>query len=252
MARNDGANGWILRNAIQYEPQPGHSRFFPPGSGEGSRDGAKRRCQNTPFTMRRNCFLLVSCLLLATLSCSGEDSDRTAKRQRQLHTLHSKNDSLERRSKRLRDSLRRRSLKLHELEEDLTAQKKLRSLLLDNRIGLWAPDEQAMHIRFADSVDTQDVGELVDAFNGRFAGSFNPELRLRSVDGSVARVGVSDDSQLGERMGSTGSEMYMASMTYTLTSLGRIDSVYLDIEGGSHARPGYYSRKTWVDLVQED
>lgn len=202
--------------------------------------------------MRRSCLLLISCLLLTTLGCSDEGSDQTVKQQRQIHTLRSQNDSLQRRSKMLRDSLRRLSLRIHELQDDLRAQKKLRPLLLDNRVGLWEPDEQATHIRFADSVDTQNVRDLVETFNDQFAGSFNPELLLRSVEGAVARVGVLNDVQLTERMGTTGSGMYMATMTYTLTSLCRIDSVYIDIDEGSHASPGYYSRETWINLVQEE
>lgn len=200
----------------------------------------------------RRVLLLSVCLLLAVLGCSEERPVETEKKQDSTRMLRSQKDSLQRRATALRDSLKKRTSRIHELEEDLRRQKTLLTLLRDNRVGLWAPDEQAMHIRFADSVNAQNARDLVDAFNERFAGSFNPELLLHSVEGAVARVGVSDDEQLGERMGTTGSEMYVATMTYTLTSLCCIDRVYLDIDQGSHAGPGYYSRETWIHLVPEE
>lgn len=200
----------------------------------------------------RSGLLLTCCLLLAALGCSDERSARIEAQQRHIRQLRRQNDSLRRRVGALADSLRLLSRRIRELEGAPRGRQKLRALLLDNRVGIWEPDEQAMHIRFSDSVDAQNVRDLVDAFNARFAGSFNPELRLLSVENAVARVGVSDDDQLTERMGTAGSRMYLATMTYTLTSLPRIDSVYLDIDEGSHARPGYYSRETWVDLVREE
>jgi len=200
----------------------------------------------------RNCLLLTSCLLLAALGCTDERADRIDKQQQQIRTLQGQNDSLQRQSKALRDSLGTLAWRVRDLEDELRAQKKLHSLLLDNRVGVWEPNEQATRIRFADSVDAQSVHDLVAAFNERFAGSFNPRLQLQSVKGAVARVEVSDDGQLGERMGTTGSEMYVATMTYTLTSYCHIDRVYLDIDEGSHAGPGYYSRATWINLVQEE
>lgn len=122
----------------------------------------------------------------------------------------------------------------------------------DKRVGVWEPDEQAMRIRFAEAVAASHVRELVDAFNKRFASSFDLRLQLQSVEGSVARVRLSDDSRLAERMGSTGSQMYVAIMTYTLTSLAPIDSVYLDVVEGSHVQPGYYTRDSWSHLVQKE
>lgn len=152
----------------------------------------------------------------------------------------------------LSDSLQKQHERIAFLEDQLRRERKLQPLLMDNRIGLWEADEQAMFIRFGDPVAAQDVSDLVAAFNERNAGSMNPALRLISMDDAVARVGVSDDAQLGERMGSTGSEMFVSTMTYTLTSLPRIDSVYLDIQPGSHAGPGYYSRRSWLDLIEDD
>lgn len=121
----------------------------------------------------------------------------------------------------------------------------------DRRVGVWAPDDQAMHIRFVEAVETSHVRELVDAFNHRFAPSFGLRLQLQSVEGTTVHVGVSDDRRLTEQMGTTGSQMYVASLTYTLTSLAPIDRVYLDVEEGSHAQPGAYTRQVWADLARD-
>lgn len=204
------------------------------------------------FSSVRGGLLFAFCLLFALLGCSDDRSAQIEKQQRQIRTLQRQNDSLQQRLKAQSDTLRRPSSQIRKLKESVKNLRKLRSLLLDNRVGVWEPGEQALHIRFGDSVDAQTVRDLVEAFNERYAGEFNPRLQLQSVEGSVARVGVSDDDRIGEQMGTTGSEMYMATMTYTLTSLCRIDSVYLDIKGGSHASPGYYSRESWVSLVQEE
>jgi hypothetical protein len=112
----------------------------------------------------------------------------------------------------------------------------------DDRVGIWAATDDVMHVRFADPVRAQDVRDLVAALDARHDNDFNPTLQLEAVEGAVARVGVSDDEQLGERMGSGGAAIYMASATYTLTPLPRIDTVYFAIEEGSQAPLGYSSR----------
>lgn len=202
----------------------------------------------------RRCLLLVSCLLLFGTGCSDERSLRAEieAHKRQISELRRQNAELKQQAAVPADSLVKLLREIRRLEAELQQQKKLQPLLMDNRIGLWEADEQAMHIHFAEPVPAREVSDLVAAFNGRYTGSFYPQLRLLSVDGAVARVGVSDDMQLTERMGTAGSGMYIATMTYTLTSLPSVDSVYLDIREGSHAGPGYLSRARLVALVQEE
>ena len=61
-------------------------------------------------------------------------------------------------------------------------------------------------------------------------------------------VTLSDDRLLGEAMGSTGAYCYLASLTATLTSLPGIDAVWLEIEEGSHAGHGLYSRSSFLEM----
>lgn len=121
--------------------------------------------------------------------------------------------------------------------------------LLDDRVGVWEPDAQGERVQFAAPVATQDLDSLVQAFNDRFDDPFYPTLLLLGVDGAVARVGVSDDAQFGEQMGTTGAELYAASVVLTLTSHPEIDSVYFDVEEGSHAGPGVASRASVADVA---
>jgi elongation factor P hydroxylase len=203
----------------------------------------------------RGYLLLAFCLGFTVLGCSDERSEKIKEQQHLIRALRDQKDSLrwqlQRRTEMLRDSLQELHNTNGRLKRDMETLKKLRSLLLDNRVGLWGSGDQAEHIHFLDSVDTHSARDLVDAFNARFAGDFNPRLQLQSVQGSVARVSVPDDDQLTERMGTAGSRMYIATTTYTLTSLCRIDSVYFDIEQGSHAGTGYASRETYVEMVRQ-
>lgn len=193
--------------------------------------------------------LLTCCLLLITVGCTEENDASKKELPRQLSDLRRQNDSLKQRARLLADSLQALSSRI--IPPEVQNQEKLRALLLDDRVGIWEPRSDAKHISFTDSVEAESPRDLVSAFNDRYDDSFYPQLQLQSIRGPIAHVSVSDEGQLAERMGSAGSQLYLAGLTYTLTSHCCIDAVYLEMEAGSHAKPGYYSRVTWIDRVQE-
>lgn len=205
----------------------------------------------------RSFALLGGCLLLVIGGCSGDAGSDAEGQARKIRELREANDSLERHVDALSDSLAATSARYQEATESLRTRgtrdsllrRSVEELLLNDRVGVWAPGEEATSIHFAEPVDSEDVSDLVAAFNRRFSDPFFPELRLQSIQGSVAHVGVSDEQKLTEQMGSTGSAVYLSAMTYTLTSLPQIDSVYLDIAPGSHARPRTYTRSDWLQWV---
>lgn len=69
-----------------------------------------------------------------------------------------------------------------------------------------------------------------------------PQIILDGVEGSTARVRLSDDAALTQRLGSSGAQAYLQVVLYSLTSLPGIDCVAFDFVEGDHAQPGLYCR----------
>lgn len=76
-----------------------------------------------------------------------------------------------------------------------------------------------------------------------------PNIRLDKVgiSGDTLFTKIIDSEYLGERMGSSGSEQYLAEAVINLTSVDGIKFVKIDFEEGSHASPGTWSAKDFGD-----
>jgi hypothetical protein len=194
--------------------------------------------------------IVVIMAVIIAAGCSGQDVAPSTQETPEPDGIASASE-LQRHVQALRDSLQEQHLRIEHLERELQLEKKVQPLLLDRRVGLWAPDEQADSIHFEAPVAAHSAADIVSAFNQMNAGTISPILELQTVRGHTAYVAVSDDAQLGSRMGSAGARMYVSAMTYALTSHPEIDSVYLDIRAGDHANPGLYARRSWVGLVRE-
>ena len=107
---------------------------------------------------------------------------------------------------------------------------------------------------------SRDVNKLVIAFNKTFAESepaANPEgervrpelprLRLQKLESSTATVEIANSEYLAERMGSSGSQDYLAAATFTLTECPQVKTVSFVFPGGEHAVPGEYARANFPD-----
>jgi len=73
-----------------------------------------------------------------------------------------------------------------------------------------------------------------------------PGVALRAVRENTVYLKVRDDELLTQRMGSTGALLYLATVTFSLTSLPGIDREHFSFVEGDHAQPGYYSRASFV------
>ena len=75
-----------------------------------------------------------------------------------------------------------------------------------------------------------------------------PKVKLLGIDKrrGVVRVEVINDFYLTQKMGSTGAEWFLASVTFTLTEYKQIKFVDLVLREGDHAAPGRYSRRTFL------
>ncbi len=70
-----------------------------------------------------------------------------------------------------------------------------------------------------------------------------PKVKLLSVKDQIASVEIINAEYLTKRMGSSGAQAYLASVTFTLTENPQIKKVKFIFEGGDHAMPGTYTRQ---------
>jgi len=60
-----------------------------------------------------------------------------------------------------------------------------------------------------------------------------------------------NDEYLTEQIGTAGADCFMAETVYTLTENDLIHYVRFDMEYGSHAGPGLYSRKDFERMIRK-
>ncbi len=94
-------------------------------------------------------------------------------------------------------------------------------------------------------LDTMTVMHVIDLIN---ANEDSIRLELVKTSHDTVFVHIPNAENLTERIGSTGAEMYMASMTYSLTSVKGIHFVDYDFVEGDHAAPGVYDRSYFANL----
>lgn len=90
--------------------------------------------------------------------------------------------------------------------------------------------------------------EWIEILNRR-----NSEAKIEMVDlkNDTIIIKIRNDVYLTERMGSTGAHCFLAETVYTLTEEDAIIYVRIQMNPGSHASPGIYSRQSFHDMVKE-
>jgi hypothetical protein len=64
-------------------------------------------------------------------------------------------------------------------------------------------------------------------------------------------IKILNDEYLTEQMGTFGAECYMAETIYTLTESDLIKFVRFEMDYGTHASPGLYSRKDYARMIKK-
>jgi hypothetical protein len=79
-----------------------------------------------------------------------------------------------------------------------------------------------------------------------------PQIRLekKTIGHDTLYAEIKDAQYLTERMGSTGSEQYIAQAVLNLTAVQGINYVRIDFAEGSHASPDVWSRKSFSDYKE--
>jgi Sporulation and spore germination len=96
----------------------------------------------------------------------------------------------------------------------------------------------------AAGLDSLSTASIIDYIN-RSDSSIHLDIVKTSND--TVYLKIPDATYLTQRMGSTGSEMYLASVVYNLTELPGIRFINFDFEEGDHAQPGILSRNSFND-----
>jgi len=138
--------------------------------------------------------------------------------------------------------------------------KENRSVLPDNdhiwhvEVGSSAETEALVRGGKIDAI-RNDAIKLVVALNGtdKDPGAFRtkgdrepndpPKVKLLNVKDHTAFLEVINAEYLTQRMGSSGAQAYLGSITFTLTENPQIKKVSFLFEEGDHAMPGTYTRE---------
>ena len=87
--------------------------------------------------------------------------------------------------------------------------------------------------------------QLIEILNKR---NSEPKIEFADLTNDTIRIKIINDEFLSERMGSAGAECFLAETVYTLTENKTIKFVNIEMDYGSHASPGIYTRQSFYDL----
>jgi TolA-binding protein len=121
-------------------------------------------------------------------------------------------------------------------------QPRMQQLIAGYGTGIWDYGENMNYPVFVKSMKGADVRDVIAALNKRFQHFKQPKIGFKKKEGSTVFIGVDNEEQLDEQMGSDGALSYMTAVAYSLTSAKGIDCVYFDIGEGEHASPGKYCK----------
>ena len=107
--------------------------------------------------------------------------------------------------------------------------------------GIWYISDKR-YPKFVEPFKTGGVPEIIEELNKKFRKDKLPEVLFLGREKDKVIVGVSDDAQLTQKMGSSGAASYMNAVVFTLASVEGVACVQFKFEEGDHAVPGTYYR----------
>ncbi len=93
----------------------------------------------------------------------------------------------------------------------------------------------------------QSPNELIKILNKR---NQQPQIEYVEIQSDTIKIQIIDDEFLTEQMGTTGAYCYLGETVFTLTENELIRFVKIEMDSGSHASPGVYTREDFVDLMK--
>jgi len=89
--------------------------------------------------------------------------------------------------------------------------------------------------------------ELIEILNKR---NVQPKIEYLVIQSDTIKVQIVNDEFLTEQMGTTGAYCYLGETVFTLTENDLIRFVKIEMDSGSHASPGIYTRMDFKDLIE--
>lgn len=134
-------------------------------------------------------------------------------------------------------------------DRDAQFRDRLAEVLWDNEPAIWLCDQDIREVERTEWLESNDIATVLQALNQAHRDISNPPtLVLIGMEVDTVRLEVENADTLTHGMGSTGAQCYLASVTFSVTSLPGIDYVWLDFVEGDHARPGRYGRANFPHL----
>jgi len=100
--------------------------------------------------------------------------------------------------------------------------------------------------KMLDSI-SRSLDELVKILNMRPS---KCKIDYVNITGDTLGIKILDDEYLTEQMGTSGADSYMAETIYTLTENDLFHFVRFEMDYGSHASPGVFSRKNYEKMTK--
>jgi hypothetical protein len=152
------------------------------------------------------------------------------------------------------DQLRIENQRLKAKNDFLTSQNeviqpRIQQLIACYGTGIWDYGDDINFPVFVKSMKGADVRDIMAELNERFQKNKQPKITIKKKEGRTVFIGVDNEEQLGEQMGSNGALSYMTAVTYSLISVKGIDCVFFDIGDGEHASPGKYCKDSLEPLT---
>ena len=101
--------------------------------------------------------------------------------------------------------------------------------------------------KMLDSI-SKSPNELIEILNLRPS---KCKIKYVNIVGDTLKIRILDDEYLTEQMGTSGADCYMAETIFTLTENDLIKFVSFEMDYGSHASPGLYSRKHYERMIKK-
>jgi hypothetical protein len=130
-------------------------------------------------------------------------------------------------------------------------QPRIQQLIACYGAGIWDYGDDPNFPVFVKSMKGASVQDITAELNKRFRKDKQPKIIIKKKEGRTVFIGVDNEDQLGEQMGSNGALSYMTAVTYSLVSIKGIDCVYFDIGESEHASPGKYCKDNLEPLTPQ-
>ena len=196
--------------------------------------------------MRRLLITLIA--IVSVVSCQKADQKQVQQStiNQDKEALAKANDKVQELSSQI-EQLRLENQRLRTKNEFLTSQNEIIQPRMEQLIacygpGIWDYADDSNDLVFVKSMKGAGFRDVITELNDRFKKYKQPRVEFKKKEDGTVFVGVDNEDQLGEQMGSNGALGYIAIVTYSLVSVEGVDCVYFDIGESEHASPGKYCK----------